>query len=569
MKKFIATLLALSMVATVFCDCTVGTQGGTEQNGGTQTGENTEQEERLAHLKTNLSADGYVRGEIGNFSVYENTNAYRKVTTADELLSAISAAKYHYKNVWDDATQTYTQVPADGYTEDNFKGTVHVIEIANDINMGYYTLSADAKTSGLVSDFASKLPSLSPYLYTAEVTAQNGVSQIKIENTSDLLIYSKNGAKITHCGFKLTSDNNVVFRNLEFDELWQWEDGTTEAGKIGDYDWFGWAYFKIAFCGYIWIDHCTFGKSYDGQIDVSNPDYTADAGVAFRAPYGADGSTAVHISWCNFNAGSDEEDGYIYKMMQTIEEEYQAHAGEAGYVSKHAYYDKLRDSGISFEDILYGIAIPQKKGFLCGDSGDKYEYNLKLQVSFANCTFTNLEDRLPKLRGGNVYMYNCVVDSSQYYSYRTKLRGRNAAGVVSSVNTSWKCGLVSQGIVCGNGGSVKAENCIFRGIERLLKNNDSNTAELVKGGYQLVNCSYRLGANSPVYVGSSSDEATKFPAPEGSLKTEYFGWHTANGEQPFTPSLTELAELEEYLADTDYGAGASSYLKIPLLKSEY
>ena len=59
--------------------------------------------------------------------------------------------------------------------------------------------------------------------------------------------------------------------------------------QIGDYDWYGWAYFKIAFCGYIWIDHCTFGKSYDGQIDVSNPEYTANAGVAFRAPYGADG----------------------------------------------------------------------------------------------------------------------------------------------------------------------------------------------------------------------------------------------------------------------------------------
>ena len=98
------------------------------------------------------------------------------------------------------------------------------------------------------------------------------------ENTSDLLVYSKSGAKLTHCGFKLTSDNNVVFRNLEFDEIWQWEDSPlTTASAVGDYDWHGWAYFKIAFCGYVWIDHCTFGKSYDGQIDYSNPDYSANA----------------------------------------------------------------------------------------------------------------------------------------------------------------------------------------------------------------------------------------------------------------------------------------------------
>ena len=56
----------------------------------------------------------------------------------------------------------------------------------------------------------------------SDMLKENGISQIKIENTSNLLIYSKHGAKLTHCGFKLTSDTNVIFRNLEFDELWQW-----------------------------------------------------------------------------------------------------------------------------------------------------------------------------------------------------------------------------------------------------------------------------------------------------------------------------------------------------------
>ena len=216
--------------------------------------------------------------------------------------------------------------------------------------------------------------------------------------------------------------------------------------------------------------------------------------------------------------------------------------------------------------------MPQKKGFLCGDKGngtEEYEYNLKLQISFANCKFTNLEDRLPKLRGGNAYMYNCVVDSSKYYEYRTILKPF-AASAVSSVNGSWKCALVSQGIVCGNGGSFKAENCIYRGIETLLKNNDSGSSPREDGGYQLLNCSYQVGSTSSVYVGSSSDADNTFTnSSKGNLKTENFKWHTADEAQPFTVSATEIDKLEETLSAQTYGSGAKSQFKISLLKSNY
>ena len=568
MKKTLSALLAVLFSVALFCGC-----GNNDDNEGyTPPPENEEdlpKEEPLSdELKANLSADGYVKGKISDFSVYENTDAYRVVTTADELLQAIVDAKYHYKTVWDDKTDTYTQVPADGYTEENFEGTVHVIEIANDLNLGYKLLS---KTYGIVNNFGSEDSRLSH----SDMFKENGISQIKVENTSNLLIYSKNGAKLTHCGFKLTADTNVVFRNLEFDEMWQWEDApVSSTGAIGDYDWFGWAYFKIAFCGYIWIDHCTFGKSYDGQIDYSNPVYDANAATALFAPYGADGGNGLHISWCNFNAGSDEREGYLYKMMETIEQEYQAAKDDLEKQCNYLYYAALRDGGASFEDILYGIAIPQKKGFLCGDNAkqgeDDYTFNLSLQVSFSNCKFTNLEDRIPKLRGGNAYMYNCIVDSSQYYTYRTTLRAMNAASKVSAVNSSWKCGLVSQGIVCGTGGSVKAENCIFKGIDTLLKNNDSKaTGEYVKGGYQLINCSYQKGANYTTYVGSSSDLDAKFTIDNNSrtkLTTDLFAWHTADGTAPFTPSVFSLEDLKDILANEKYGSGVTGdYLD--LLKS--
>lgn len=509
----------------------------------------------------NLSADGYTRNKIPNFFKYENTSAYRKVTTPEEFVSAIIDAKYHYKNVWDEATSTYTQVPADGYTEETIEGTVHVIEIMNDMNLGYYKLSDTVKSSGVVDDFCRNKTAAIQNCTMSSMFTENGMSQIKVENTSNLLIYSKNGAKLTHCGFKLTSSHNVVFRNLEMDEIWQWEDAASASvSKMGDYDAFGWAYFKISFCGSIWIDHCTFGKSYDGQIDYSNPVYDANSAVAFRAPYGADGSNGLHISWCNFKGGSDDQEGYLYQMMSEIEADYQA--GNSNYL----YYKSLRDAGISFEDILYGLAIPQKKGFLCGDSGDNnldYQYNLSLQISFSNCIFTNLEDRLPKLRGGNAYMYNCIVDSSEYYTYRARLSSQNAKTVVTRVNSNWKCALVSQGIVCGNGGSMYAQNCIFRGIETLLKNNDSTSGDKLKAGYRLVDCTYQKAATDEITSTAFTNSST------GILKPDLFSWHTENNEIPFVASVVETDKLSDYLNQSSYGVGSKSSFPLDLLISTY
>lgn len=514
-------------------------------------------------VKNNLSIGGYASNGDFDFRKYKNTDAYRVVTTPLEFLTAIKDAKYDYTSTWDADTKTLNQTL-------NKEGSVHVIEIANDLNMGYFKLGAEEKATNIVSDFANKMENLKPYLCMSNMVLENGISQIKIENTSNLLIYSKNGAKLTHCGFKLTTDANVAFRNLEFDEMWQWEDAPVEnSNAIGDYDFFGWAYFKISFCEYIWIDHCTFGKSYDGQIDYANPVYTT-TGTAFRAPYGAKGDNGLHISWCSFNAGSDDKDGYLYKMMDSIEQEYLA--GKKNYL----YYNSLRDAGISFEDILYGIAIPQKKGFLCGDdakfssvdSEDDYNFNLKLKVSFANSVFKNIEDRLPKLRGGNAYMYNCVVDCSQYYAYRLKLLTQRAAAAVQSVNSGWKCALVSQGIVCGNGGSVQAENCIFRGIDTLLKHNDKkNVSPYVDGGYQIVNCQYQKGEDNQVFYGSSSDYNSVFISSSPVLlNTDNFSWKTEDGKAPFEVDLFRINKLEENLNSIIYGSGTNDlsemYLKM-------
>ena len=501
-------------------------------------------------VKNNLSANGYLDGKILDFSKYENTSAYVKVTNAKELAVALNDAKYTYTNNWNNETNSVEQVLTK-------EGSVHVIEIMNDINLGFNVIEEDAKANGIITNYIK-----SGQTPTSKMVIENGISQIKVENISNLLIFSKNGAKLTHAGFKVTSCHNVVFRNLEMDELWEWEDSSnTSLQKIGDYDRFGWAYFKISHCGQIWIDHMTFGKSYDGQIDYANPVSNTEK-TKFRLAYGSDGSNGLHISFCNFNAGSDDKDGYLYKMMEDIEKEYQE--GKKNYL----YYNSLRDSGITFEEILYGMAIPQKKGFLLGDNADygsdDYNYNLNLRVSFNSCKFINFADRIPKVRGGNCYMYNCLADSSQYYKYRAILKDKNADQAVKTVNSTWKAALVSQGIVLGCGAYVRVENTIYRGIGELAKNNDNIVNNT--GFIDLINLSYQTSETSDIRVGSTRGENPEYKFTASALCVPNTEWPKESGEKPFDNCAISLDELEEYLNNTFYGAGIiktnPSWLKV-------
>lgn len=573
-------------------------------------------EEETGDLTTQ-GAGGYV-SDLGDFDKYVGTAAYVEVTTPTELFNALVSARTTYassitrtitqsyvvrNNVrknetnWKNALNkglylknedgTYTKIDVNTpfsdetytasmtYYEDSpydeveysqtltSSGSVHVIEIKNDLNLGYFKLTDADKEISIVNNF-TKSQNESAYAMSSMYN-ENGMTQVAIERTNDLLIYSKNGSKITHGGFKVSYSKNVAIRNLDFDEMWQWEDGSSNANKIGDYDAHGWAYLKIAFSDNVWVDHCSFGKSYDGQIDISNPTYNT-VGTYSSAPYDADGSSSVHISWCSFTAGDDSRSGYIYKMMSEIEESYQA--GE----KKYMYYRTLRNSGLSFDDIFYGIAIPQKKAFLDGDSGDEYKYNLNLTVSIGYCYFKNIEDRLPKVRGGNAYMYNCLIDNFDYIEYRDKLKALNVQSTVQSLNSTWKCGLVSQGIVCGNGGSVMAENTIFRGINSLLKNNDSTLTNksnyegaTANGGYKLVGCTYQRTKTSELIT-----DVSKMPNDTPStLKEEYFKWNTTDSAAPFTPTLYSVDELESILLTSTYKVGVNTKLKDKLLKVKY
>ncbi|MBQ7641530.1 MAG: hypothetical protein IJS83_03595 [Acholeplasmatales bacterium] len=552
--------------------------------------------------QANFYQNGFVKDKIIDFSTYQNSPAYVQVSTADELIAAINNAKSEYETNWtyDTLTQEQQNKVTDyeglmekraqygdagltseektrritleneimtytgSFTQNLIKEqSVHVIEITSDLNLGYNKLSSASKA--LVTNWASTNKVFSATSHFTE----NGVSQININNSYNLLIYSKNGAKITNAGFKISSCNGVVVRNIEMDEMWQWEDcpNATPQFTVGDMDVFGWAYFKVNFSTNVWIDHCTFGKSYDGQIDVANP-YWYNNRTYSSAPYGVDGRSQksnVHISNCYFKAGSDDKDGYIYKMMEEIEADYQKSKSDSSYSCKYLYYKTLRDTyDLTFEEILYGVAIPQKKAFLLGDSGESkkaesYRYNQNLCVSFSDNVIVDIEDRLPNVRGGIAYMANCVIDNSRYFKYRNILMAKGANGI-NSVNSKYKLALVSQGIIGGYGASIEAENCLFIGVNSLVKNNnkekDNITDAQMEAGYEIVNCKWYNDPEStdytriintvtdPSQIQTNVDNVSSSP-----MKVSNFNWHNDTNEKPFDIKLYEIDTLSNSLLE--------------------
>ena len=444
----------------------------------------------------------------------------------------------------------------------NKDSTVHVIEIENDLDLGYNLIKdLNANTSTFENwDKSNRLKGSTDVYCDPDLQAA-GISKIKVAKSNNLLIYSKNGSKLTHCGFSVESCYNVAFRNIEMDEIWMWEDSTTTSPtiKVGDYDSFGWAYFKVSFSENIWIDHCTFGKSFDGQIDYSNP-YYHSVGTYQKAPFGSDGKNGLFVTYCDFNAGSDDPNGYLYKMMDKIEKEYQVYlADKTGYTYSNKscrYYFTLRDSGLSFDDVFYGIAIPQKKAFLWGDSGDPYVYNKYLVATLANCTIKNIEDRLPKVRGGMAYVYNVLVDNTEYYPYVSILKDNQST--VQSANSKYKLGAVSQGILAGLDASVYLESVEYKGISTYLKNNDdaSDKYPTQNGGYMIKNSI--LGNVQGSSTGSSNPFASLV---SGSLSPNYFafkvdGEKTTLTEPPFEIDAYDLitnGSLVGYFAENPTG----------------
>ncbi|HKX28623.1 MAG TPA: immunoglobulin domain-containing protein, partial [Blastocatellia bacterium] len=201
---------------------------------------------------------GFARSATGGGLLPETDPNYRKVFTADDLVTALA------------------------------NKSTKVIEIMNDLNLGFNEVPATARRGALRANSA---PLLHPVLLTT------GVSLIDIQDKNGLTIFSANGATIRHATFNVKRATNVLIRNLKFDELWEWD----ESSK-GKYDKQGWDFITVDMdSDQVVIDHCTFTKAYDGVVDIKG------------------GTKNVTISWSSFVADDGGPNSFVRQQIAALE----------------------------------------------------------------------------------------------------------------------------------------------------------------------------------------------------------------------------------------------------------
>jgi pectate lyase len=438
----------------------------------------------ISDISVDFSVEGFGANVSGGGELSETDSKYVKVSNAEELGNAI-------------------------------KNNAKVIEITNDIDLGYNMLSSAAVKTGVFSKHNSPL--------THPVLLQTGVSKVKLSSKSNMTIFSENGAKITHAGFDLSSCSNIMIRNIEFDELWEWDENTN-----GEYDRNDWDYMTLKACNKVWIDHCTFNKAYDGIVDVK------------------DGSKNVTISWCSFPSDDCSEDSFVMRQMNYLEEN----------MSKFPMYKYLRETvGFTKEEIAQ-VSAGQKKTHLVGSS-EFASSNASLSVTLANDLYINSQDRMPRLRAGNAHVYNTVMDSSENRKNFLTLEDK-----LNAVSTSYHFGITSQGALSTEDGAVLVENSVMRGITRPLANNQKDASNaLYTGKIKAENVLYEL--DGEVFNGGSDDENTPL-VPDGADEIKEFSWNNMN-TLPYSYTLIDTSVLEKILSDN----AGSGKVSIDWLKVKY
>jgi len=349
----------------------------------------------------------------GGGVISEDDPAYRKVYTPAEFIAALDAAKR------------------------TLAAPVKVIEIMNDLNLG--TLESGVPIAGIYRAQSTQAQ-LHP---TLKLT---GVSLIDIKTITGLTIFSRNGATIRHAEWNIKDVTNLMIRNLKFDELWEWDEATK-----GDYDKNDWDYITLGdgtAANKVWIDHCTFYKSYDGIVDVKGA------------------SSGITISWSQILPGDSSNGAFIRAQMDYLE------ANQANLVM----YKKLRDGGLT-QDQITQVTNTIKKGHLIGATA-KNSDNASLQVTLHHNYYQDLQDRMPRLRGGDVQAFNILADSANARAIKAwldpiLLGSTNLAKDFTGTG-SYKFGITSNGTISTEDGVIEVANSLYAGVLTPLRNNQTD-----------------------------------------------------------------------------------------------
>lgn len=482
-----------------------GTGGGGNASGGVSgNGGGTSTGGAGGHIDPNSPAAydlvGFAQGTTGGGVVPESDPDYFKVTTADELGLALKSK------------------------------TVKVIEIMNDLNLGWNEIGASAQAIGPFR--ADAVPMTHPVLIAT------GVSLVDVQAHTGLTIFSAVGATIRHAHLNIKRCANVIVRNLKFDELWEWDEATK-----GDYDKQGWDFITVDMATTsLWIDHCAFTKAYDGVVDIKG------------------GSSGVTISWCKFSGDPGTAGSFVRKQIEALE------ASPATY----PMYAFLRANGFSVEDII-DIVRSQKKGHLVG-ALEMDDGNANLTVTLHHNWYDGMQDRMPRLRAGNAHAYNIYVSNSGARAARARRDALVAAMAPASAaklqgdSPTYKFTVTLNGAISTEGGAVLVEAAHMIDVLSPMRNNQVDaTMPLFTGKIRAVDTIYVAGGVT--FRGGSDDAGSPIhPVPAPSLPFTWNGFTAL----PYQYSPDDPASLAARLTAPD-GAGSGCLLwdKSNWLKTAY
>ncbi|MFL6333458.1 MAG: immunoglobulin domain-containing protein [Pyrinomonadaceae bacterium] len=442
---------------------------------------------------------GFAQAATGTGIVPETDPNYRKVYNANDLVAALGSK------------------------------TTKVIEIMNDLDLGYNEVPASART-GALRVAAAPL--------THPVLIGTGVSTIDIQDKTGLTIFSANGATIRHAEFNVKRANNLLIRNLKFDELWEWD----ESSK-GNYDKQDWDFITVDMTSdNVWIDHCTFTKAYDGVVDVKG------------------GSKNVTISWSSFLADDGGPNSFVRKQIDALE------ANRAAY----PMYNFLRTNGFSTEDII-AVSRSQKKGHLVG-ANEFDTLNANHRLTLHHNYYLNMQDRLPRLRGGNAHAFNIYVNNTEALAAKDLRNARVAA--MSSTNAAKLTGssptyhfdVTLNGSISTEGGAVLLEKSQLVDVLSPLRNNQVSASQPEYTGkilaldtlYSLRGVTFRGDSTTP------GSPLAPVPAPE--IAFSWNGFATL----PYAYATHDPSQLPSLLTGAEgAGAGVLSWAKENWLKTSY
>ena len=265
-------------------------------------------------------------------------------------------------------------------------GTVKVIEIMNDLDLGWNEIGTTVQNLGSTPFRAHSTPR-----YSTRCLLVTGVSliDIKPQERPDHLLGQRLHDPPRH--FQHQRHANLIVRNLKFDQIWEWDEATK-----GEYDKNDWDFITIGNGGAvsnIWIDHCTFTKSYDGIVDTK-------AGCSAHHPL----LVQIHR---RRRRHQPQQLGVATNQRAGIQQ-----------ARRYAFYNFLRNNGFSTTDIVT-IIQGHDKTHLAG-ANDLDPNNATLTMTFHHLWLINVWDRcVPRLRAGNVHDYNFYVDDTVVLAAKT------------------------------------------------------------------------------------------------------------------------------------------------------